>query len=200
MRRIQFVFGVGLVMLLWLVTACGGTPAPSPTATPVPPIPTPQGTLTASFRLTSAAFGYGAPIPRRYTCDGEDISPPLSWSAPPEGTRSFVLICDDPDAPAGTWVHWVLYNIPAGARELAEGLPAEAELADGSLNGVNSWSRLGYGGPCPPGGTHRYFFKLYALDVPLALESGLAKPQVLEAMEGHILAETTLMGTYRRQP
>lgn len=137
-------------------------------------------------------------IPRVYTCDGEDRSVPLAWTEPPAGTQSFALIADDPDAPAGTWVHWVLYNIPAHTRALLEGLGPLASLPDGSLHGKNSWRKLGYGGPCPPRGTHRYFFKLYALDIQLALQPGATKDDVLKAMEGHILAQTELMGTYKR--
>ena len=152
-----------------------------------------------AFELTSTAFGQGEPIPRRYTCDGEDISPPLQWSDPPQGTQSFALIADDPDAPMGTWVHWVLYNIPAQARSLPEAVSSDAELPDGSRHGQNSWRRLGYGGPCPPSGTHRYFFKLYALDAQLDLAAGTNKKQLLRAMEGHILAQAELMGTYTRR-
>jgi Raf kinase inhibitor-like YbhB/YbcL family protein len=139
-------------------------------------------------------------IPLRYTCDGEDTSPPLEWGAPPPGTASLALIVDDPDAPRGTWVHWVIYNLPAEARGLAAGIALEAELSDSSRQGNNSWPRLGYGGPCPPSGSHRYFFKLYALDTALDLQQpGATKQQLLQAMEGHILAETQLMGTYARK-
>jgi Raf kinase inhibitor-like YbhB/YbcL family protein len=152
-----------------------------------------------SFELTSTAFGAGDPIPRKYTCDGEDTSPPLQWSDPPQGTQSFAVIADDPDAPMGTWVHWVLYNLPASIRALPEGVPLDANLPDGSRHGQNGWRRLGYGGPCPPGGTHRYFFKLYALDVQLDLAAGASKEELLQAMEGHILATTETMGLYTRQ-
>ena len=151
------------------------------------------------FELTSTAFGPGEPIPRQYTCDGEDMSPLLQWGEPPEGTQSFALIADDPDAPVGTWVHWVLYDLPAEARGLPEAVPPDAELPDGSRQGKNSWRRLGYGGPCPPGGTHRYFFKLYALDSTLGLSAGANKERVLKAMEGHVLAEAELMGVYTRR-
>ena len=152
-----------------------------------------------AFELTSAAFAAGESIPPKYTCDGQDISPSLEWSDPPAGTQSFALICDDPDAPVGTWIHWVLFNLPAGAHALPEAVPADADLADGGRHGKNSWRRLGYGGPCPPGGTHRYFCKLYALDTTLDLSAGASKKQVLRAMEGHILAQAELMGTYSRQ-
>jgi len=151
------------------------------------------------FELTSSAFKQGESIPRKYTCDGDDVSPPLAWGDPPQGTQSFALINDDPDAPVGTWVHWVLYNLPAGARSLSERVPSDAELADGSRNGQNSWRRLGYGGPCPPGGTHRYFFKLYALDTTLDLAPGANKKQLLQAMEGHVLGQAELMGVYSRK-
>jgi len=151
------------------------------------------------FELTSTAFGAGDPIPRKYTCDGEDTSPPLQWSDPPQGTQSFALIADDPDAPMGTWVHWVLYNLPASVHALSESVPMDADLPDGSRHGQNGWRRLGYGGPCPPGGTHRYFFKLYALDAQLDLAAGASKEELLQAMEGHILATTETMGLYTRQ-
>jgi Raf kinase inhibitor-like YbhB/YbcL family protein len=150
------------------------------------------------FVLTSAAFSMEEAIPTKYSCDGENISPPLEWSDPPDGTQSFVLISDDPDAPAGTWVHWLLYNIPADARALPEAIPPEGELPDGSRHGKNSFRRLDYGGPCPPSGTHRYFFKLYALDTVLDLEPGADKETLLQAMGGHILAQSELMGTYSR--
>ena len=150
------------------------------------------------FKLTSTAFVRGGPIPAKYTCDGEDITPPLQWSDPPRDTQSFALIVNDPDAPVGTWVHWVLYNLPAERRALQEGVLADAELSDGSRPGQNGWRRLGYGGPCPPGGTHRYFFELYALDTALDLDAGASKKQVLQAMEGHILAQAELMGVYSR--
>ena len=150
----------------------------------------------ANLELTSAAFDDGDAIPTQYTCDGEDLSPPLSWGEPPEGTESFALIVEDPDAPVGTWDHWLLYNIPASVRGLEEGVPPEAELSDGSLHGQNGWRRLDYGGPCPPSGTHRYFFRLYALDTPVDLEAGATKQELRNAMEGHVLAVGELMGTY----
>jgi Raf kinase inhibitor-like YbhB/YbcL family protein len=145
------------------------------------------------FKLTSAAFVHGEAIPALYTCDGEDLSPPLSWSGAPEATQSYVLICDDPDAPVGVWDHLILFNIPASTNELPQGI---AERTDGSLYGKNSWRRLNYGGPCPPRGVHRYFFKLYALDTNLTLQEGASKREIERAMEGHILARTELVGTY----
>ncbi len=149
--------------------------------------------------MTSPAFSEGEPIPTQYTCDSEDISPPLAWQDPPENTQSFALITDDPDAPSGIWVHWVLYNLPADARSLPQGVPAEDELSGGGRQGSNSWNRVGYGGPCPPSGTHRYFFKLYAVDMVLGLEAGADKDALTQAMDGHILAQTEIMGTYSRQ-
>jgi Raf kinase inhibitor-like YbhB/YbcL family protein len=151
-----------------------------------------------TFEMTSTAFAQGEAIPSKYGCDGDDISPPLEWGDPPEGTRSLALICDDPDAPVGTWVHWVLFNLPAETRALSEAVPPDAELADGSRHGQNSWRRLGYGGSCPPSGTHRYFFKLYALDTVFNLASGAGKEQLLQAMEGHILGQAEVMGIYCR--
>ena len=181
MKRLLFL---ATVFLLCAASGCG----PGPSSTPSTPI-----------ELTSATFGAQEAIPSRYTCDGNDISPPLAWSDPPRGTQSLALITDDPDAPAGTWVHWVVYNMPAASRALAEARPPDDELPGGGQHGQNSWRRLGYGGPCPPSGTHRYVFKLYALDTLLGLEAGATKKELLEAMEGHILAEGQLTGTYTRQ-
>ena len=151
-----------------------------------------------SLILTSAAFQDGGPIPARYTCEGKDLAPPLAWTDPPAATKSFALISDDPDAPGGTWVHWVAYNLPAGARSLPEGVPAQAQLADGTRQGITDFGRLGYGGPCPPSGTHRYYFTLYALDALLTPIPGARKADLERLMKGHILAEARLMGTYRR--
>jgi len=150
------------------------------------------------LEISSSAFAEGEMIPTRYTCDGPDVSPDLSWSGVPETAKSLALICDDPDAPVGTWVHWVLFNMPASADGLPAGIPPDATLENGARHGTNDFRRLGYGGPCPPGGTHRYFFKLYALDRALDLESGITKARLLEAMKGHILAEAHLMGKYKR--
>ncbi len=145
--------------------------------------------------LMSHAFAEGQAIPRQYTCDGEDISPELSWRNVPEGTQSFVLIVDDPDAPNGTWDHWLLYNIPSDIRGLAEAIK---KLPAGTQVGKNSWGRTDYGGPCPPDREHRYVFKLYALDTVLKLPDGADKKQIETMMMGHILAETSLMGRYDR--
>ena len=149
------------------------------------------------MEITSTAFSEGEMIPQEYTCDGKDISPPLAWTGVPAGTKSLALIADDPDAPVGTWVHWVAFNIPPDVTELPEAIPTDA-LPTGGTHGTNSWRRPGYGGPCPPGGTHRYFFKLYALDTELALKAGASKKDVEKAMKVHILAEAQLMGRYKR--
>jgi Raf kinase inhibitor-like YbhB/YbcL family protein len=152
-----------------------------------------------TMELKSPAFAAGADIPAKHTCDGPDVSPPLSWTDPPAGTRSFALVADDPDAPAGTWVHWVAWNIPPGARSLAEGLPKRGSLPDGTKQGTTDFGRVGYGGPCPPSGTHRYFFRLYALDSPLPLPEGAARDDLDRALKGHVLAQGELMGRYRRR-
>ena len=151
-----------------------------------------------SMEIKSSAFKSGARIPAKHTCDGVDVSPLLEWGKLPAGTKYLALICDDPDAPMGTWVHWVLYDVPASAGGLPEKLPPLKELADGTKQGMNDFRAIGYGGPCPPSGEHRYFFKLYALDGPTGLKPGATKTQLLAAMKGHILAEAELMGKYKR--
>lgn len=155
-----------------------------------------------ALKLTSPAFGHNSAIPRRYTCQGEDVSVPLEWSGAPAATKSFVLIVDDPDAPDPkaprmTWVHWVLYDLPATATGLPEAVP-RAALPEGTREGLNDWKRTGYGGPCPPIGRHRYFHKLYALDVVLGDRGALTKAAVESAMKGHVLAQTELVGTYQK--
>ncbi|KPK86992.1 MAG: phosphatidylethanolamine-binding protein [Bacteroides sp. SM23_62_1] len=150
------------------------------------------------MELFSSAFKHNDFIPRKYTCDGNDVSPPLTWEDSPDNTISFALICDDPDAPMGTWVHWVLFNLPPDTRLLPENLPEDRKLPDGSIHGMTDFRRPGYGGPCPPRGTHRYFFKLYALDKMLDLEPGATKSDLVKAMQGHILAQCELMGKYGR--
>ncbi len=156
------------------------------------------GETKMAIKITSPAFEEGGMIPKKYTCDGEDVSPPLVWTSVPIGTKSFALICDDPDAPMGTWVHWVLFNLPADTKELSENIPPQKILENGAKQGTNDFRKIGYGGPCPPSGTHRYYFKLYALDTEIDLEAGITKAQLLKAMEGHILAEGQLMGKYKR--
>jgi len=150
------------------------------------------------MEIKSSAFKEGEIIPGKYTCDNIDISPPLEWSEVPDGTRTFALISDDPDAPMGTWVHWVLFNLPANILELSENTPKLEVLKNGARQGINDFGKIGYGGPCPPGGTHRYYFKIYALDKELESKPGITKKELLKAMEGHILAEAQLMGRYKR--
>ncbi|ALF52098.1 phosphatidylethanolamine-binding protein [Nostoc piscinale CENA21] len=149
-----------------------------------------------SMKLASTAFNANAFIPAKYTCDGNDISPPLAWEDVPKDTQSIALIVDDPDAPGGTFVHWVFYDLPATVSQLTEKITSQNLPG---IQGKNDFGKLGYGGPCPPNGTHRYFFKLYALDKKLGLAPGATKEQVLTAMKGHVLAEAELIGKYSRE-
>lgn len=153
-----------------------------------------------SFQITSPAFMEGEPIPLQYSGYDKNLSPPLQWSEPPAGTKSFVLVMEDPDAPKGTWVHWLLYHIPAYERALHEAVPAKPILHDGSRQGKNSAQRIGYTGPHPSSGRHHYYFKLYALNAMPDLVAGATKDQVWRAMKSHILAETKFMGTYTHEP
>jgi Raf kinase inhibitor-like YbhB/YbcL family protein len=148
-----------------------------------------------SLTLRSSAFEAGKEIPSKYTCEGNDIAPQLSWSPAPDGTKSLAVVMDDPDAPRGTWVHWVIVDLPPTATSLPEG----GSLPSGARAGTNSWNRTGYGGPCPPSGRHRYFFKLYALDTALGQLAKPTKEQLESAMQGHILAQAELMGTYQKK-
>lgn len=158
------------------------------------------GESAMAFELTSPAFSAGGAIPVKHTCDGADLSPPLRWSDPPSRTKGLALIVDDPDAPAGTWVHWVFYRLPATLHELPEGVPARDAVSGIGTQGVNDFRKVGYGGPCPPRGrAHRYFFKLYALDSDLALPPRHTKADLLKAMEGHVLGQAELMGHYKRK-
>lgn len=159
--------------------------------------------MASDFKLRSAAFESGATIPRQYTCDGDGVSPPLSWTTPPDGTESHALIVDDPDAPSQTFVHWILFNLSPDRRELVEDLDLDVHVADDGLQpvaGVNNFGDTTYGPPCPPPGDdpHGYSFRLYALDASLDLGEGVSKNQLTDAMEGHILAEADLVGTYQR--
>jgi Raf kinase inhibitor-like YbhB/YbcL family protein len=213
-KRNRFVIVFGLLLLITAtISGCQSETVITPVDTEPPPkaleatqeveqlvtevIESPEPILDLpEFTLSSAAFLEDEAIPTKYSCDGDDISPSLVWSGAPENTGSFVLIMDDPDAPVGTWVHWVLFNLPGDANSLPENLPANAAFTDGSQQGSNSWGNIGYGGPCPPIGTHRYFFKLYALESSLELVEGATKEDVISAMEDYILMETELMGTY----
>ncbi|MBW4643568.1 MAG: YbhB/YbcL family Raf kinase inhibitor-like protein [Goleter apudmare HA4340-LM2] len=150
------------------------------------------------MRLASSAFAANGLIPVKYTCDGEDISPPLSWNEVPTGTQSMALIVDDPDAPGRTFVHWLVYDLPTTVHKLPEKMASSSTLPDGGLQGKNDFGKLGYGGPCPPSCTHRYFFKLYALGQKLSLAAGATKNQILAAMDGHVLATAELIGCYQR--
>jgi Raf kinase inhibitor-like YbhB/YbcL family protein len=152
-----------------------------------------------AFTITSTSFQSGENIPKKFTCDGADVSPELSWMNPPPGTQSFALISDDPDAPVGNWNHWVLFDLPAATSNLPEGVTKIDELPGGGRQGRNDFRKIGYGGPCPPPGKpHRYFFRLYALDKMLNLNPGSTKPEVEQAMQGHILGQAEWMGKYRR--
>ncbi|MFQ5830644.1 MAG: YbhB/YbcL family Raf kinase inhibitor-like protein [Candidatus Methylomirabilia bacterium] len=158
------------------------------------------GGSAMALELESSAFSSGGEIPVNHTCDGPDLSPPLRWTDPPANTKSLALIVDDPDAPVGTWVHWVLYEIPATVRELPEAVPTRDTVPGTGTQGANDFGKVGYGGPCPPRGpAHRYFFKLYALDTELALRSGKTKRELLKAIEGHVLGQAELVGRYKRR-
>jgi Raf kinase inhibitor-like YbhB/YbcL family protein len=179
-----------MLVFLFALSACQGA-APDQSLQPAQ-----QGTRP-EMQIESSAFPAGDTIPQEYTCDGDDISPPLSWSEPPAGTKSLALILDDPDAPVSTWDHWLLFNIPAAVRSLPEGIPPDEVVEGVGTHGSNSWKRLGYGGPCPPkGSTHRYEFKLYALDTALDLDPGASKRDLEKAIDRHILAVGQLTGRY----
>jgi hypothetical protein len=190
-----------LLLTVVLLSACAPTAPAAPEQTTDDPLAMEEA---VSIELRSNAFDQGQPIPPKHACTGDaasslkDVSPELSWGEPPEGIQSFALIMDDPDAPGGTWVHWVLFNIPASARGLPESTPVNVTLAGGGASGNNNWGRLGYGGPCPPSGTHHYYFKLYALDEMLAISEGADKGELEKAMVGHILAQGELMGTFSK--
>ena len=174
-------------LILTMAVACGSN---------IPP-PAEEGEMTLS--LSSTAFKAGERIPVSYTCDGQDISPPLEWSEPPMGTRAFALIVDDPDAPGGVFTHWVIFNLSSDSRKLAEATPAQAQLSPGALQGKNDFGRIGYSGPCPPvGRPHHYQFNLYALDQTLNSKAGISRKELISAMAGHILAQGQLTGIYQR--
>mgnify|MGYP003807477897 CR=1 FL=1 len=151
------------------------------------------------MEITSRAFSQGDMIPPRYTCDGENVSPPIAWKGVPEGTRSITIICEDPDAPMGTFVHWVYYDIPPTAGGLPEGIPCDKRPQAGGVQGINNVPAIGYTGPCPPSGTHRYFFRVYAVDTELGLPPGSTAKEVMGAMDGHLLGMGELMGKYQRR-
>ena len=151
-----------------------------------------------NIKLTSTAFQPDGMIPAKYTCDGANVSPPLEWSGVPEATKSLALICDDPDAPGKTWVHWVVFNLPASKTSLPENVPPQETIAGGGKQGTNDFKKIGYGGPCPPSETHRYFFKIYALDTELKPDSKTTKDQLSQAMKDHLLAQGELIGRYKK--
>jgi Raf kinase inhibitor-like YbhB/YbcL family protein len=182
--QIRMIFGAA--MLAAFVTACDAGKSKNPEA-------------TMSIQITSPAFSEGRPIPQIHAFDDKNLSPALHWSGVPTSAKSLALICDDPDTPAGTWVHWVIYDLSATTAGLSEGVPPSSELTNGAQQGLNDFKQTGYGGPCPPPGKpHRYFFKVYALDTMTGLKPGATKAELMKAMDGHVLAEGKLMGTYRR--
>ncbi len=189
MHRIVVIVALAICAVALLPGCSESDKAP----TPAPPRAT---SAIATIQLTSPEFDNGSEIPTRFTCDGDDISPELTWTGVPNAARSLALIVDDPDAPRRTWIHWVVYGLPSDA----SGFPEGASIAEhGGVNGATDFNRSGYGGPCPPSGpAHRYFFKLYALDAPLSLDSGSGKSELLSAMDGHTIAQGILMGIYAR--
>lgn len=192
MRKISFIVGVSLLMLMFL--ACASRPQ---SVTP-PQASSSPNEAHIEIKVTSPAFKEGQPIPGAYTCDGANVSPPLEWSGVPKNAKTLAIICYDPDAPAGTWVHWVLFNLPADKTGLVENTQATETLSGGGMQGTNDFKKIGYGGPCPPSGTHHYFFKLYVLDAELSLKPGATKAELEKATAGHIVTVGQLMGTYSR--
>jgi len=189
---------IGIVAVVALGCAENGrTPSPTPTLS-LPAVIATEGSRHEAISLVSTAFADGESIPVKYTCDGDNVSPPLQWGNLPEGTQSLALIVDDPDAPSGEFVHWVLYDLPPTLRGLPEGVSTDERPSQGGTNGKNGANVSGYTGPCPPSGAHRYFFRLYALDYRLDASPGLSKSQLLQGMEGDVLAQGELMGTYSR--
>jgi Raf kinase inhibitor-like YbhB/YbcL family protein len=167
--------------------------------TGIAPTSSQGGPAPVTLQLQSSNFAANANIPKQFTCEGSDISPALSWNDPPSGTKSFALIVDDPDAPVGDWVHWVVYDLPATFRTLPQNFPKTEQFADGTRQGLNDFKKIGYNGPCPPvGKAHRYFFKLYALNTTLNLKSSASKKELEAAMQGHILAQGEYVGRYGR--
>jgi len=173
---------------------CSTGPRPLPPEAPAKQSPNQK----SEIKVTSAAFNEGQPIPRQHTCDGVNVSPPLEWSGLPKTAKTVAIVADDPDAPSGTWVHWVVYNLPADNIGFVENVPATETLKAGGFQGKNDFEKIGYGGPCPPRGTHHYFFRVYAVDSELALKAGATRAELEQAMQGHIVLQGQLMGTYSR--
>lgn len=199
MWQLQCLRILSLTVVAVLSIAISGCSKSSPTITQ-PPVNSGQPNGT-EIKLTSTAFKEGEAIPRAYTCDGVNVSPPLEWSGVATTTKppkTIAIVADDPDAPGGTWVHWVLYNLPADNIGLVENVPATENLKAGGFQGKNDFSKIGYGGPCPPWGSHRYRFTIYALDGELPLKAGATSAELTKAMAGHIILQGQLMGTYRR--
>lgn len=199
-ERVQSVYGFGCFLLAILISPALRMPA---LASPNPIFPAAslvhQEGKTMSLSISSPSFSSGGNIPNKFTCDGSDVSPQLAWTEPPAGTKSFALLVDDPDAPVGNWNHWTLWNLPASARGLSEGVSKEASLPDGTQQGKNDFRKTGYNGPCPPPGKpHRYYFKLFALDTKLDLKPGSNRQELESAMKGHILVQAEWVGRYGR--
>jgi hypothetical protein len=187
------IFAITILLSLALA-GCSTGPQPLPPQPPAQQSPNQK----SEIKVTSVAFQQGQPIPRHYTCAGVNISPPLEWSGVPKTAKTIAIVADDPDAPAGTWVHWVLYNLPADNIGLVENVPVSETLKAGGFQGKNDFGKIGYGGPCHPSGTHRYFFKLYAVDAELPLKAGATRAELEKALEGHVLGQGQLMGTYAK--
>jgi Raf kinase inhibitor-like YbhB/YbcL family protein len=182
-----------IVLLGLMLSACS-----KPTSTAPQSTSGPAKQDKSEMQLTSTAFKEGEAIPRAYTCDGVNVSPPLEWIGVPKTAKTIAIVTADPDAPGGPWTHWVLYNLPADNIGLVENLPTTENLKAGGFQGKNDFEKIGYGGPCPPSGTHHYFFRIYAIDSELPLKAGATKAELLKAMEGHVVLQGQLMGTYRR--
>lgn len=197
------LFVILCMLSLGVVSACSPSAAPQDVGIPTE-VEAPELTATVAendapeFVLMSSAFEDGAEIPLIFTCDGEDVSPPLAWENAPQDTATFALILEDPDAPGGTWIHWVLFEIPIAASGLDGGIESGSNYPAGTTLGENDWGEIGYGGPCPPSGTHRYFFYLFALDKGAEIQPGATAETLRSAIEGQILAQSSLMGTYSR--
>ena len=187
---------ITIAALLLFILACSCASQPHSVSNQSNTTASSQDQKTA-IKVTSTAFKEGEAIPRQYTCDGVNISPSLEWTPTP-GAKTVAIVCDDPDAPAGTWTHWLVYNLPGATMGLIENMPAQEKVGGSGMQGTNDFVKIGYGGPCPPRGTHRYFFKLYALDTELPLKPGATKDQLMKAMEGHVMAQGQLMGRYAK--
>ena len=182
------------ILLSVALAGCSTGPRPLPPQPPVNQSPDQKNEI----KVTSVAFQQGQPIPRQYTCAGVNISPPLEWSGLPKTAKTIAIVVNDPDAPGGSWIHWVLYNVPADNIGFVENVPMSETLKAGGFQGKNDFGKIGYGGPCPPSGTHRYFFKLYAVDAELPLKAGATWPELEKALDDHVVGQGQLMGTYSR--